>query len=757
MPQRSAVGVRHPGIDRGPGSPNRWLLRACVAAGLTLAAGRAFALPLTVVTNSLPAGTAGVPYSQVLAADLGTTPYSWTLDSGALPSGLTLDGPTGAISGTATLAGTSGFVVFVTDALGDTASRALSIEIAPAAASTLAFTVQPSDVLVGATMTPAVQVLVTDAFANPVPGESVALSLVGPGSLAGGAAVLSDGAGLASFAGLSVDVAGSKQIEAASGVLTPVTSASFAVLCPALTISPSVLSAAQLGAPYSSNLSATGGVPPEVFTISAGALPSGLTLSPAGSLSGTPTVSGVANFSVTVTDAAGCTGEQAYALSVVGVPVAVSDLAVARTTSGNDGVGTIRLMVTFTLPVFAAAVEVYRAPFGGYPRYDDSGGVLPAIPSYPPGLPWVLTAVGASGQTDEPASRDAWSYVVFVKNSFGQVSAVSNRTAPAPDYALGDVSDGLVAGQGDNQVTDADVSLLGAHYGISGGALTTAGVHFLDVGPTVDLGLGSRPFTDGRIDFEDLIVFATNYGEVSAPQARIAAAEAARRAAVAPERFAVEAPAMVAAGERFQAVVSMAAAGRAQGLSAELGFDAAVAEPLSVESAGWVEAQHGVVLSARAATFDAALLGARSVGLQGGGELARVTFRALRAGDPVVRLARVQARDGANRPLAASELAFGLEPSLPARTLLLAPSPNPAQGATQLGFALAREAQAELAIHAVDGRRVRVLARGTFAAGSHRFTWDGRDDAQHDVAPGLYFVRLDTGGDPLTRTLIHLR
>jgi hypothetical protein len=47
-------------------------------------------------------------------------------------------------------------------------------------------------------------------------------------------------------------------------------------------------------------------------------------------------------------------------------------------------------------------------------------------------------------------------------------------------------------------------------------------VSYLDVGPTTDLSLSSRPFTDNRIDFEDLIVFASNYGLVSSPAAIVA-------------------------------------------------------------------------------------------------------------------------------------------------------------------------------------------------------------------------------------------
>ena len=47
--------------------------------------------PLVVTTTSLPAGTVGIAYSQTLAATGGQSPYTWSLSSGALPAGLTLD------------------------------------------------------------------------------------------------------------------------------------------------------------------------------------------------------------------------------------------------------------------------------------------------------------------------------------------------------------------------------------------------------------------------------------------------------------------------------------------------------------------------------------------------------------------------------------------------------------------------------------------------------------------------------------------
>src|SRR5204862_7788100 len=154
-------------------------------------------------------------------------------------------------------------------------------------------------------------------------------------------------------------------------------------------------------------------------------------------------------------------------------------------------------------------VEGWRKGFGSYPTYDDGGGAAaPAPGSYPP-AGWALTGVTASGQTDEPATRDYWYYVAYAKDACGNVSPVSNETGGTLDYHLGDVSDNVTPGQGDNSVSTADVSLLGAHYGLSGPAI--AGFEYLDVGPTTDRSTNARPTTDSKIGFEYLVMFALNY------------------------------------------------------------------------------------------------------------------------------------------------------------------------------------------------------------------------------------------------------
>src|SRR6202022_2617390 len=58
--------------------------------------------PLTITTTSVPNGQVNIAYATALAATGGATPYTWSLMSGTLPIGLTLNATTGAITGTPT-------------------------------------------------------------------------------------------------------------------------------------------------------------------------------------------------------------------------------------------------------------------------------------------------------------------------------------------------------------------------------------------------------------------------------------------------------------------------------------------------------------------------------------------------------------------------------------------------------------------------------------------------------------------------------
>ena len=87
--------------------------------------------PLNITTASLPDARRNKSYSRTLQATGGVAPYTWSLASGALPPGLSLNASTGAISGTPTTRGAWSFTVRVQDTQSPPASdtQALSISV----------------------------------------------------------------------------------------------------------------------------------------------------------------------------------------------------------------------------------------------------------------------------------------------------------------------------------------------------------------------------------------------------------------------------------------------------------------------------------------------------------------------------------------------------------------------------------------------------------------------------------------------------
>ena len=102
-------------------------------------------------------------------------------------------------------------------------------------------------------------------------------------------------------------------------------------------------SAATLNAAYSSALSADGGVQLYTYSISAGSLPSGLSLNPAtGAVTGTPDTVGTSNFTATVADSAGATAQAMNAACSIVVPAANNaPTANAQSTSTNEDTSVI--------------------------------------------------------------------------------------------------------------------------------------------------------------------------------------------------------------------------------------------------------------------------------------------------------------------------------------------------------------------------------------------------------------------------------
>ncbi|MEW6182332.1 MAG: putative Ig domain-containing protein [Bacillota bacterium] len=87
------------------------------------------ASPLTIKTASLPAAASGISYAEVITAEGGIPPYTWSLAKGSLPPGLKLKTDAGAVYGTPSRSGSFTFTVRVTDSGGRSADKGYTITV----------------------------------------------------------------------------------------------------------------------------------------------------------------------------------------------------------------------------------------------------------------------------------------------------------------------------------------------------------------------------------------------------------------------------------------------------------------------------------------------------------------------------------------------------------------------------------------------------------------------------------------------------
>ncbi len=132
-----------------------------------------------------------------------------------------------------TLAGTAGeeYVLRFTADPALTSVNADLVTVTAGAAARLAFAAEPQNTVVGETMPP-VTVQVQDGSGNPVAATGIAVNLTlssGSGTLSGTLQQLTDAAGLATFADLSIDEMTTKQLTASADDLTDAVSAEFSI------------------------------------------------------------------------------------------------------------------------------------------------------------------------------------------------------------------------------------------------------------------------------------------------------------------------------------------------------------------------------------------------------------------------------------------------------------------------------------------------------------------------------------------------
>ena len=322
--------------------------------------------PPSITTTALPAGTVGVPYNQPVQATGGTGALTWSIVAGTLPANLNLNQTTGAISGTPTAAGTSSFTVRVQDAGGLSDTRALSITINPAAPPSITTTTLPA----GTLGQPYNQTL------QAIGGTGARTWSISVGTLPQGlnlnqaTGVISGTptvAGTSSFTVQVQDAAGQSDERALSIVINASNPP---------TITTTTLPGGTVGQPYNQTLQATGGTGALTWTVTAGALPAMLSLSPQGVISGSPTTAGTANFTVRVTDTLNQSDTRSLSI-VVSAALAITTTSLPAAKVGQPYVATLQR----------------------------SGGVAPFTWSVAPALPSGLNLDASTGEiTGTPAA-----------------------------------------------------------------------------------------------------------------------------------------------------------------------------------------------------------------------------------------------------------------------------------------------------------------------------------------------------------------
>ena len=385
-----------------------------------------------------------------------------------------------------------------------------------------------------------------------------------------------------------------------------------------------------------------------------------------------------------------------------------------------------------------AVYEVYRGLWydtavgvSAYPEYDDlPGNTIPTRPAdraaAAASAEWVLAGTVATGTTSftdtwaDASNRGVYYYEVFAVDAADNGSlAAADGNDRATNYWLGDVTGTPPATEPDGYVNSFDINSLGAAFATSDG---DAGYdNTIDVGPTDDWSGFGIPTTDSVIDFEDLMVFAMNYGQVGPAKAQDTASG-------------LIALSWTLRGDGSYALQLVSGEG-VQGV--HLSADQAVT---GVQPGELLQGRD-IFLTNVGSRLDAnlAVLGS-GASVTGTGDLLVIRSGAdIKPEDLTIDL----------RGVGNAKLEYTLDKAgdagVPRAFALDANFPNPFNPMTTISFSLPEPQNVELAVYGLDGRRVATLVNERLDAGVHDVVWTGLDDTGRSVASGTYFYQIKAG------------
>ncbi len=426
----------------------------------------------------LPDGVVGLSYSAPLQVTNATGGVTWTVDSGDLPPGLALaeaGDPNTTVDGLPELAGDFVFVVRATDVDGDTDTQRLTVHISAEFVPILIETAAVPTATIG------------------VPYNASILARYGTGSgftWSVTSGQLPDGLMLASSGTPAVLIDGTPTTRGTFTATITVHDSNgdvaarafdFEVVDPPLVIATTLLPPGDLGVAYSESIIAAGGSGSgHSWRVSTGTVPPGLTLQPSSqdhvTLDGTPTMVGVSDFTLEVSDSGGQVATRDFRIPIY------ARVEVTTSTLPDGDVGA------------AYAVSLSAQGGDGSYTYQISGGALP------PGLS--LSAAGVIGGV--PTAPGNAGFIVTALDSRGSSGARSLSIAVFQDTAQLALTTPSLPGAGSGvayaaEVTAAGGSESGYTFTVDSGALPpglslTSGTPSASISGT-SVALGSYGFT----------------------------------------------------------------------------------------------------------------------------------------------------------------------------------------------------------------------------------------------------------------------
>ncbi len=357
---------------------------------------------VTVTNPGVNTGTVDAAFSQTFTATgiLGTATWSQT---GTLPAGVTLNAASGVLSGTPTAPGSFPITVKATDTNGcfNTSSYTLTIGCQTIAVTNPGVTTGTVDAAFSQTFTQS--------------GAHVSATFTTSSTLPAGVSLAANGV-LSGTPTVSGSFPITVVVTDANGCIGTSATYTLTIACQTISVTNPATNTGTVSAAFSQTFTQSGAHVSATFT-TASALPSGLSLSSAGVLSGIPTQPGSFPIVVMVTDANGCTGAgSTYTLTISCQTISVTNPATStgtvaqafsQTFTQSGAVGTATFTTASALPTGLTL---------------SNAGVLSGTPTQAGSFPIVVTVTDSNGCTGTGATYT----LVLACNVISVTSPVNN-------------------------------------------------------------------------------------------------------------------------------------------------------------------------------------------------------------------------------------------------------------------------------------------------------------------------------------------